>query len=217
MTILTESQVSQLLIAARSHRLEALFYLAITTGVRESEILALKWSDLDWLRRTLKVERQLERPHGEGVQFSPPKTAFGKRSIKLGSKTIEVLRGHYERQQTERIAASEAWKEYDLIFPTSVGTPIDQRSLLRTFKILLKNAGFPPFRFHDLRHTSAILMLNHDIPVIIVSRRLGHARASITSDVYGHLLPNMQDEAAEMIDDLVTPTEVKLTDPISIV
>jgi integrase len=70
---------------------------------------------------------------------------------------------------------------------------------------------------HDLRHTSASLMLNHDIPVIIVSHRLGHARASITSDVYGHLLPNMQDEAAEMIDDLVTPTEVKLDEPISAV
>lgn len=216
MTILTESQVTQLLITAKNHRLEALFYLTITTGVRESEVLALKWSDLDWLRRTLKIERQLERPHGEGVQFSPPKTAFGIRSIKLGSKSIEVLRQHYERQQIERIVAGETWKEYDLIFPTSVGTPIEQRSLLRTFKILLRNAGLPPIRFHDLRHTSASLMLNHDIPVIIVSRRLGHARTSITSDVYGHLLPNMQDEAAEMIDDLVTPTEVKLEKPASV-
>jgi len=215
MTILTESQTSQLLVAAKSHRLEALFHLAIATGLRESEVLGLKWSDLDWLKRTLKVERQLERPRGEGVQFSAPKTAFGKRSIKLGGKTIEILRKHAERQQAERIAAGETWKEYDLIFPTSVGTPIDQRSFLRTFKLFLKHAGLPPIRFHDLRHTSASLMLNHDIPVIIVSRRLGHARASITSDVYGHLLPNMQDEAAEMIDELVTPTEVKLDKIIS--
>jgi integrase len=168
------------------------------------------------MKGTLKVERQLERPRGEGVQFSAPKTAFGKRSIKLGSKTIEVLRRHSKRQQDERIAAGETWKEYDLIFPTSVGTPIDQRSFLRTFKLFLKHAGLPPIRFHDIRHTSASLMLNHDIPVIIVSRRLGHARASITSDVYGHLLPNMQDEAAEMIDDLVTPTEVGLNEPIFI-
>jgi integrase len=216
MTILTESQVSQLLVAAKSHRLEALLHLTITTGVRESEVLALKWSDLDWTKGTLKVERQLERPRGEGVQFSAPKTAFGKRSIKLGSKTIELLRRHSKRQQDERIAAGETWKEYDLIFPTSVGTPIDQRSLLRTFKLFLKHAGLPPIRFHDLRHTSASLMLNHDIPVIIVSRRLGHARASITSDVYGHLLPNMQDEAAEMIDDLVTPTEVNLEDHVQV-
>jgi len=216
MTILSENQVSQLLVAAKGHRLEALFHLAITTGIRESEVLGLMWSDLDWIKRSLKIERQLERPHGESVQFSAPKTAFGKRSIKLGSKTIEILRNHYERQQEERIEAGEAWKEYDLIFPTNVGTPIHQHNLWRTFKILLKQAGLPAFRFHDLRHTSASLMLNYDIPVIIVSRRLGHARASITSDVYGHLLPNMQDEAAEMIDDLVTPTEVKFNEPISI-
>lgn len=216
MNVLTESQVSQLLVAARGHRLEALFHLAITTGLRESEVLALKWSDLDWTKQSIKIERQLERPHDDGVHFSAPKTTFGKRSIKLGSKTIEILRNHYMRQRTERIAAGGAWKEYDLIFPTSIGTPICQTSLLRTYKLFLKHAGLPSFRFHDLRHTSASLMLNHDIPVIIVSRRLGHARASITSDVYGHLLPNMQDEAAEMIDDLVTPTEVKLEKPISV-
>jgi integrase len=217
MAVLTESQVSQLLVAAKSHRLEALFHLTITTGMRESEVLALNWSDLDWSKRSLKVERQLERPRGEGVQFSAPKTTYGKRSIKLGIKTTDVLRKHYERQQFERRAAGEAWREYDLIFPTSVGTPIDQRSFLRTFKLFLKHAGLPSIRFHDLRHTSASLMLNHDVPVIIVSRRLGHARASITSDIYGHLMPNMQDEAAEMIDELVTPTEVKLEKPISVV
>jgi len=214
MAVLTETEVSQLLVAAKGHRLEALFHLAISTGVRESEVLACMWSDLDWLKGTLKIERQLERPRGEGVQFSAPKTAFGRRTLKLGSKTIEVLRQHYERQQIERKAAGDHWKDYSLIFPTSVGTPIDQRSFLRTFKLFLRHAGLPPIRFHDLRHTSASLMLNHNVPVIIVSRRLGHARASITSDVYGHLMPNMQDEAAEMIDDLITPTEVKIVKPI---
>jgi integrase len=210
MDILTESQVSQFLVSIKGHRLEALFHLTITTGLRESEVLALKWSDLDWVRQSIKVERQLERPHDGGVHFSAPKTAFGKRSIKLGSKTVEELRNHYERQQSERIAAGETWKEYDLIFPSRVGTPIHQHNLLDDFKLLLKQAGLPPFRFHDLRHTSASLMLNHNVPVIIVSRRLGHARASITSDVYGHLMPNMQDEAAEMIDELVTSVPVQI-------
>ena len=214
MKILSEDQVSRLLVAAKGHRLEALFHVTVTTGVRESEVLALKWPDVDWVKHTLKVERQLERPHGEGVQFTPPKTAFGKRSIKLGNKSVEVLREHFERQQTERIAAGSNWKDFDLIFPSKVGTPIHQRDLQRTFKILLKRAGLPPVRFHDLRHFSASLLLNNGVPVIIVSRRLGHARASITSDVYGHLLPNMQDEAAELIDGLVTSDEVKPDDPI---
>ncbi len=214
MVILSETQISQLLVAAKNHRLEALFHLTITTGLRESEVLALKWSDLDWKYRILKVERQLERPHGDGVQFSAPKTAFGKRSIKLGSKTIEVLRNHNERPQTECIAAGEAWKDYGLIFPSSIGTPIHQHNLWRDFKQLLKQAGLPAFRFHDLRHTSSSLMLNHDVPVIIVSRRLGHARASITSDVYGHILSNMQDEAAELIDGLVTSTQVMMDESV---
>ncbi len=209
MEILTGSQVSQFLVATKGHRLEALFHLTVTTGLRESEVLALMWSDIDWVKGTLKVVRQLERPRGEGVQFSEPKTAYGKRSIKLGEISIEILRQHFERQQLERVARGDSWKEYNLIFPSSVGTPIHQCDLLKTFKILLKRAGLPPVRFHDLRHCSASLLLNSGIPVLVVSRRLGHARASITSDVYGHLLPSMQDEAAELIDNLVTATEIK--------
>jgi integrase len=87
---------------------------------------------------------------------------------------------------------------------------------LRTFKILLKQAELSAIRFHDLRHTSASLMLNHDIPVIVVSRRLGHASASITSDIYNHLLPSIQDGAVEIIDELVTPTEVKFENPVPV-
>ncbi len=102
MEILTESQVSQLTISARGHRLEALFHLAITTGLRESEIITLKWSDLDWTKQSLKIESQLERPHGEGVQFSSPKTAYGKRSLKLGLITIEVLRQHYNANKLNK-------------------------------------------------------------------------------------------------------------------
>ena len=134
----------------------------------------------------------------------------GLRSVVLGQQTIQALRAHYERQQAERLAAGDAWVENRLILSTSNGTPIHQRNLLRGFKALLKQAGLPPIRFHDLRHTDASIMMNHDVPVIVVSRRLGHALASITLDIYGHLVPSMQEEAAELIDGLVTPTEVKL-------
>jgi integrase len=210
MAILNENQVSQMLVTAKGHRWEALYQLAIVTGMRESELLGLKWIDLDWIRHTLKIERQLQRPTGNGVEFIPPKTRYGKRSIALGQQTIQVLRAHYERQQAERLAAGETWVEYGLIFTTSNGTPIHQRNLQRDFKALIRQAGLPPIRFHDLRHTAASLMMNHDVPVIVVSRRLGHARASITMDVYGHLIPSMQTEAAELMDGLVTPIEVKL-------
>ena len=210
MAILNESQISQMLVTAKGHRWEALYHLAIVTGMRQSELLGLKWIDLDWIRKYLKVERQLQRPDGNGVEFISPKTRFGKRSIALGENTMEVLHLHYKRQQVERLAAGETWVEYGLIFTTSNGTPIHQRNLQRDFKALIKQAGLPPIRFHDLRHSAASLLLNNDVPVIVVSRRLGHARTSITMDVYGHLIPSMQAKAAELIDELVTPIEVKL-------
>jgi integrase len=210
MAFFNEKQVSQLLIGAETHRWEALFHLAIATGARQMELLGLKWTDLDWIRQTLKIERQLLRPDGRGIQFSAPKTRFAKRSIALGGMTINVLRDHYERQQGERLAAGEKWQEHGLIFTTSLGTPIHPRNLLRDFKKLLRYVGLPTIRFHDLRHTAASLMLNNNIPPIVVSRRLGHARASITLDVYGHLIPSMHTDVADKIDDLMMPVAVQL-------
>ena len=94
------------------------------------------------------------------------------------------------------------------MFPSKVGTPITRYNLRRSFRRLLKESGVPKIRFHDLRHTAASLMLNNGIPILIVSRRLGHAKASITLDVYGHLMPSKQEEAAELMDSLLAPTEV---------
>ena len=152
MAILNESQVSQMLVTAKGHRWEALYHLAVVTGMRESELLGLRWTDLDWVRKYLKVEQQLQRPAAKGVEFVPPKTSYGKRSVAIGKNTVDVLHAHYERQQMVRLAAGEAWVEYGLIFTTSIGTPIHQRNLLRDFQALINQAGLPPIRFHDLRH-----------------------------------------------------------------
>jgi len=152
MKCLSESDVSQLLISAKGHRLEALFHLAVISGARQMELLGLKWSDLDWIKKTLKFERQLVRPDGEGVKFAPPKTRYGRRVIALGTKTVEILRDHYECQEKERLSAGETWKEYGLIFPSIVGTPMHLHYLSRNFRIVLKDAGLPRIRFHDLRH-----------------------------------------------------------------
>ena len=213
MKILDEAQVNQLLVIALQHRWEVLFHLAVTTGMREMELLGLKWTDLDWVNQTLKVERQLLRPHGEGVQFSSPKTKFGKRTLKLGSKTIEVLRRHSERQRQDRIAAGDHWNEYGLIITNHSGGPIQYRNLLREYKKLLKDAGLPSIRFHDLRHTAASLMLNRNVPVIVVSRRLGHSKPSITLDIYGHLISSAESEVAELIDEMISPIELHQTAP----
>lgn len=213
MQILDESQVNRLLVSANGRRFEALYHLAVATGMREMEILGLKWTDLDWVRQTLKVERQLLRPHGQGIEFSSPKTRFGKRTIKLGSKTMEALRQHDQRQQQDRVKAGGQWVEHGLIFTNHTGGPLECRNLLRDYKQLLKDAGLPPIRFHDLRHTAASIMLNHNIPVIVVSRRLGHAKPSITLDIYGHLISSAQSEAAELLDELITPIVLHPTAP----
>ncbi|MCC7130131.1 MAG: hypothetical protein B6D39_04800 [Anaerolineae bacterium UTCFX2] len=205
MMVLDDSQASRLLVAAQRSRMEALLYLAVTTGMRQMEILGVKWSDLDWIKKTLKVERQLIR--GEGVQFSQPKTRYSRRTIVLGKTTLEVIGRHYDRQNEIRKKAGEGWTENGLIFTTANGNPIHFRNLMRDFKNLLQAAGLPMIRFHDLRHTAASLMLNNGVPVIVVSRRLGHARPSITLDVYGHLIPGMQEEAARLMDELITPVE----------
>jgi integrase len=205
-----EAQVSQLILAARGDRYEALYSLAIVTGMRQSELLALLWSDLYWQKQTLRVQRQLKRENRRDGYFTSPKTKAGKRSLNLGAATIGQLRDHYERQRLDRMAAGDRWMENDLIFPSINGTPLDQSNLYKRFKRLIRAAGLPEVRFHDLRHTAASLMLNHGIPPIIVARRLGHSKVSITLDTYGHLMPEMQNEAADLMDELVTPIEVQL-------
>jgi integrase len=209
MQILTESQVSQLLVTVMEHRWKALYFLAVTSGMRQMEMLGLKWSDLDWVKKSIYVERQLSRKQdGDGIMFAPLKTDKSRRSIDLGNRSIQILRKHDQRQQETRKKAGDSWIENGLIFTNSKGGPIHYRNLLRSFKIILKHAGLPEIRFHDLRHTAASLMLNHGVAPLVVSQRLGHARPSITLDTYGHLLPSIQSEAAKLLDELVTPVEL---------
>jgi integrase len=211
MRFLDEDQVSKFLLAARGDRNEALYYLAIATGLRQSELLGLQWTDLDWEKGTLAVQRQAKRTGRREGYFSPLKTRAGRRTIKLGKRMLEMLKQHQHWQNKEILETGASWTDLNLIFPSSVGTPLGQRNLYAWFKQLLKKAGLPDIRFHDLRHTAASLMLNHGVPVIVVSHRLGHTKVSITLDIYGHLLPEMQNEAAEMIDEIISPVEVPLS------
>ncbi|MFC1996923.1 tyrosine-type recombinase/integrase [Chloroflexota bacterium] len=180
----------------------------MSTGMRQMELLGLCWDDLDWVKQTIKVERQLIRSKAQTIQYAPPKTRYGKRTIELGAKTIEVLRAHYQRQHVAQMASGDRWQDHGLIFTTRYGGKKHHRNLLRDFKKVLRRADLPEIRWHDLRHTAASLMLNNNVPVIVVSRRLGHARPSITLDVYGHLVPSMQAGVGDMIDDLITPIEL---------
>jgi len=207
MKTLSDVQVRTLLSFAEGDRFEVLFWLAVTTGLRQGELLGLKWSDVDWTNRRLRIQRQLQRLRG-GLAFSEPKSAAGRRVIALGIATIEKLQKHQHLQVGEIQTAGKFWKENDMIFPSSTGTPMDPSNLYHNFKRLLKEAGLPDVRFHDLRHTAATLMLQQGIHPKVVQERLGHSDISMTLNTYSHVLPVMQDEAAEKLDDLLTPINI---------
>ena len=197
MKTLTDSQVRVFLSAAKGLRHETLFWMAVFTGLREGELLGLKWSDLDWGRKHQKVQRQLQRIRGQGMVFTEPKTATGKRMIVLSTATVAKLQEQFDHQQRERISARDTWQEYDLIFPSSHGTPMDPSNMYKDFKDTLRKANLPEIRFHDLRHTTATLMLQQGTHPKIVQEHLGHSDISLTLNTYSHVLPSMQEEAAE--------------------
>lgn len=211
MMFFDEDQVQTMLLTARGDgQIYALLHLAISTGMRQGELLGLKWSDLDWQTSQLNIRRQLSKSAGAGYELTTPKTKAGIRNIDLGENTILVLREHQQEQYQQISQAADQWHDHDLIFPSSIGTHSDRDNLRRQFKIILEDAGLPEIRFHDLRHTAAALMLSHGVPVIVVSRRLGHARPSITLDIYGHLIPQQQREATALMDRLLTPIQIDL-------
>ena len=208
MKTLDDYQVRLLIQAAESSQMEALFWVAVTTGLRQGEILGLKWSDLDWQTRRTHVQRQVQRRKGEGLVFCEPKSASGRRVIVLGQSTIDKLRQYKKDQQNDRMLAGNKWQEHDLIFPSPIGTPLDPSNIVKAYKRSLKAAGLPEIRFHDLRHTAATLMLQQGINPKIVQERLGHSDISLTLNTYSHVLPHMQEEAAEKMDELLTLIEV---------
>jgi integrase len=210
MRVLDESQVVQFLVAAHGSHYEALYYLAINTGMREGELFGLKWSDLHWDMGVLYVQRQVQSIPGKGKIFTEPKTVAGRRPLKLGEGVLQKLRIHKEQQAFQKALAVNKWKENDLVFPTRIGTPEDPGNLRKDFLRVLDMAGLPHIRFHDLRHTSASIQLNRGVPILVVSKRLGHAKPSTTLNVYSHLYMESQDEPARIMDEILTPVLVTL-------
>lgn len=203
-----QEQVKEFLTTAETYgdRFYPLYYLAIHTGMRQGELLGLKWEDIDWERRSLKVKRQVRHfKHGE-YKFSKPKSKSGSRTIILGLKVVSVLQAHQINQNRLITDVGEDWVDLDLVFASNMGTPVTASNLRRSFRKIINLSGLPKIRFHDLRHTAASLMLNNGIPILVASRRLGHSKPSMTMDVYGHIIPNKEEEAADLMDNLISPS-----------
>ena len=197
---LNREQVRALFEAAREDRLEALYLVAVTAGLRRGELQGLKWEDLDLEAGTLQVQRTLSEPKG-GYVFEAPKSGKG-RNVRLTRKAMAALREHRKRQLEERMQKAGLWREQGLVFPSAVGTPLWGGNLNRAFKTLLKRAGLlHSFRFHDLRHTCATLLLRQGVNPKFVQELLGHRDVSLTLNTYSHVLPDMGDVAASAMDE----------------
>ena len=129
----------------------------------------------------------------------------------MGETTLNELKSQSQRIEFEKAKAGENWQENDLIFPSKFGTPFGTMGLQKDFKKMLKAANLPNIRFHDLRHTAASLMLNHDISALVVSKILGHSNPSVTISIYAHSTLDMQSKAASIMDEIVTPIPVSLS------
>jgi integrase len=200
---LDAEQAKRILEASRGNRLEALYVLAVTAGLRIGELLGLKWEDIDLGAGSLHVRRTRSQAK-TGPTFTAPKNGKG-RSIRLTRRAVEVLKAHKVAQNAERLKAGSLWQDNSLVFCTHAGKPLDFRNVATaSFKPLLKKAGLPNIRFHDLRHTCATLLLSRGHHPKLVQELLGHATVAMTLDRYSHVLPGMGDQTAAAMEAALT-------------
>lgn len=191
---LSLQQVGVLRDAVAGHKQAALFLMAIGSGLRQGELFALRWDDIDLHRGTVVVRRTVAELDGEFIE-GPPKTKAGRRTVTLPAFVVESLVDHRRRLMADGLAGS------GLVFPSRNGTFLRRQNVNRALRTILKRAGLPvSFRFHDQRHTSATLLLADGENAKVVQERLGHSRISVTLDTYAHVLPGMQERAAGRFD-----------------
>ena len=204
---LSEEQTIKLVETALTTPIGPMIYLAATIGLRQGELLALQWDDIDYHNRQIHVQRNLQRFSRDGklvMKFSTPKSETSDRLIQVGEETMTVLDQQKQQIVTMQAVAGARWQEYNLVFPSSVGTPQNQSNLLKQFAHVLALAGLPHIRFHDLRHIATSLMLNHGIPLLTVSHILGHSLPSTTLNMYGHRDKTSEYQAACLMDQIFT-------------
>ena len=199
---LTEEQSLRFLSATKGQPFEALFILALTTGMRRGELTGLKWQDIDFANGKLHVKRSVTRKPGGGFIESEPKTTKSRRTIVLIPVTVSALKRHRTLQKAAKLKAGEAWIERDLVFCRPNGDYLGEQVLV-PFKRLLEAAGLPNIRFHDLRHSTATLLLSIGIQPKVVQEILGHGDITVTMNIYSHVMPTMQQDAMKRLTTLL--------------
>jgi integrase len=201
--VLSPRQVKALLKGASGERNEALYVVAVHTGLRQGELLGLKWADVDFEGRRLSVRRAL-KIMDRGLDFGPPKNKASRRSVPLSKTAVAALRAHRTRQNEERLRLGDLWKDRNLVFPNRVGKPLDHNNLYyREYKGLLQRAGleYEGFTFHSLRHTFATALFMRSEHPKVVQSLLGHSSITQTMDTYSHVIDGMGGDAVGGLDE----------------
>jgi integrase len=206
MKTLTPEEARAVLRAAEGDELEALWRLAISNGLHEGELAALRWPQVDLERGVVQVIGTLVQVPGVAPVVGEPKTAAGRRSVQVGATTLTAMRAHRTRRIKESLAAGQEYDLHGYVFERGAGVPHNMRTIWRRWRRLNLKAGVPLVRFHDLRHTSASLMLERGVHPKVVQEMLGHRDISTTLNTYSHVLPTLHRQAADAMDALLSRT-----------
>jgi integrase len=198
---LTAQQARAVLATARGRRNAARWSVALAMGLRQGEALGLTWEAIDLDAGTITVRQALQRKPGGGLVMVPPKSRAGRRVIPMPAQLTEALRAQKVSQATERLAAGPAWIDTGMVFATPFGKAVDPRNDYREWRQLLRDAGVPPARLHDARHTAATLLLTQGVPARVVMEILGHSQISLTLGTYTHVVPELARDAARRMGD----------------
>jgi len=202
----TPDEARAFLKTVKGDRLEALYSVALTMGLRQGEALALTWEDIDLKLGYMRISKQLQRIHGS-PQFVEPKTERSRRTLAMPPMITQALRDHALRQNQERFHAGERWVEHGLVFTTPIGTPLDGTAVTKAFHRALETAGLPQRRFHDLRHSCATLLMVQGVSPRVVMDLLGHSQIGLTMNTYSHVIPDLRRDAADRMQQLLEDRE----------
>lgn len=203
---LSFAQSKHLLESIKGERFEAIYQVALLLGLRRGEVLGLKWEDVDLERRTLSIRRAVTEISGT-IHISEPKTATSRRVLPLPEILAVALRARRAEQEAEWALVGKPEKEEGYLFATRNGTPYHPRNMVRAFHTLLKRAGLPRVRFHDLRHSCASFLAAANVPPRVAMEILGHSDIRLTMELYSHVFDESKREVADTMDRLFGPKE----------
>ena len=203
MHIWGEDDINGFLEVAKETPYHCLFYLALFTGMRRSELLGLKWNDMDLILGEVSVTRSLHHLRDGKIVFRSPKTAKGRRTVALPPSATLLLKKHWEKQMLERAMLGIPLTGDDLVFSHPDGKLLLPDTVTHAWINLVSRAGVKAIRLHDARHSHANLMLKQGVHPKIVQERLGHSSIQITLDTYSHVAPGLQQAAAKAFDKLL--------------